>query len=140
MKTVLDTNVIVSSTVVPAGNAAEILKRLEEGLFELLISEEILAECRRALGYPRVCKRHRYTDEQIEQVLASIRQIATVVTPTVVLNVVAADPDDNRIFECAVAGGADYIVSGDAHLLDLQEFEGIPILPPAAFLLVVHSE
>lgn len=44
------------------------------------------------------------------------------------------DPADNRVLECALAGGAQVIVSGDRHLLDLAELEKIPILRPRAFL------
>lgn len=139
MRVVLDTNVIVSSTIVPNGKSAIILKHLEERAFELLISDQLLAECRRVLGYPRVRKRHRYTDEQIEGVLKSIRRLSTIVTPGFTLEAVAADRDDNRVIECAVAGGADYIVSGDMHLLSLQEYRGIQILPPADFLLVLSQ-
>ena len=54
--------------------------------------------------------------------------IAHVIEPLVRLDVVADDPDDNRVLECAVAGRADCIVSGDRHLLRLGAFEGTPIL------------
>jgi uncharacterized protein len=50
------------------------------------------------------------------------------------VNAVKEDPDDNRILECALAAGADVIVSGDGHLLRLTEYEGIAILTPRAFL------
>ncbi len=61
-------------------------------------------------------------------------ELAGNVSPTVKLDVIKADPKDNIILECAVAGNADYIVSGDKHLLDLKEFSGIKILKPAEFL------
>lgn len=48
---------------------------------------------------------------------------------------VAADPADDRVLECAVAAQADYIVSGDKHLLNLRNFGKIPILAPADFLV-----
>jgi putative PIN family toxin of toxin-antitoxin system len=137
MRVVLDTNVIVSGTIVPAGNAARILKFLEEGAFELLISEDILAECSEVLRYPRIRKRHGRPDEQIDDLVGSIREVAPVVAPTLTLEVVTADPDDNRILECAQEGEADYIISGDAHLITLGEYLGIQILSPAAFLLVL---
>jgi predicted nucleic acid-binding protein len=44
------------------------------------------------------------------------------------------DEADNRILECAVAGNADFIVSGDRHLLSLKEFRDIPIVRAAEFL------
>jgi len=50
-----------------------------------------------------------------------------------------SDDADNRVLEAAVAGGADFIVSGDAHLLDLGDFEGIPIVAPARFWSVLSA-
>jgi predicted nucleic acid-binding protein len=47
---------------------------------------------------------------------------------------VSDDPDDNRVLECAVAGRADYIVSGDRHLLNLKQHAGIAILTAREFL------
>lgn len=54
------------------------------------------------------------------------------------LEVVPEDSDDNRVLECALAAQAAYAVTGDGHLLALQEFEGIPILPPAGFLTLLQ--
>ena len=50
------------------------------------------------------------------------------------LSIVTADPTDNRILECADAGKVDYIVSGDAHLLQLEQYRGAPIMKVAEFL------
>ena len=50
--------------------------------------------------------------------------------PTVIVD----DPDDDRVLECAVAGGADYIVSGDRHLLKLGVYEGVAILTVRQFM------
>jgi predicted nucleic acid-binding protein len=51
-----------------------------------------------------------------------------------VIDVIADDPDDNRILECAVEGNADVIVSGDRALLRLNSYQGIPIVRPVDFL------
>jgi predicted nucleic acid-binding protein len=76
-------------------------------------------------------------DRVWEEVLQA--QQAMRVDPAQDLNVVQADPADNRYLECAVEGGASYIVAGDKHLLDLKEYEGIVILPPAGFLWLHDS-
>ena len=52
---------------------------------------------------------------------------------------VSRDPDDNRILEAAVAGAADYIVTGDQDLLVLGEFEGIAIVTPTRFLAILRD-
>ncbi|MGH9350638.1 MAG: putative toxin-antitoxin system toxin component, PIN family, partial [Terriglobia bacterium] len=56
------------------------------------------------------------------------------VRPDLDLDVVKDDPDDNRVLECAWAGRADYVVSGDRHLLGLASYEGIPIITVRRFL------
>jgi predicted nucleic acid-binding protein len=48
--------------------------------------------------------------------------------------VIAEDPDDNRVLECAVKGGAELIVSGDRHLLKLAQYRGIAIVTVRQFL------
>lgn len=66
----------------------------------------------------------------------SARASQTVSSP--VPEVILEDPDDDKFLACAIDGGADYIVSGDHHLLDLGSYEGIPILRPATFLQIVR--
>ncbi len=56
------------------------------------------------------------------------------VSPDFQLNVIENDPEDNRVLECALEGGVQYIVSGDEHLLALEEFQGIIIVSPAEFV------
>ncbi|MFQ5691273.1 MAG: putative toxin-antitoxin system toxin component, PIN family, partial [Gemmatimonadota bacterium] len=50
------------------------------------------------------------------------------------------DPSDNRVLECAVAAGVDWIVSGDRHLLTLRVFRGIPIRTARQVLTVLGEE
>jgi predicted nucleic acid-binding protein len=64
--------------------------------------------------------------------LELLRRRSTVVTPAVQISR-SRDPDDDKFLECAVAGGADYLVSADADLLSLREVQGIPILDVPAF-------
>jgi hypothetical protein len=140
MRVVADTNILVSYVLVPAGNPARILRARAEGKIELLLSQPILAECSRVLKYRRIRARHQLSDEEIESTIEDIRELATFVEASEVkIGVVKDDPSDNMIIECAVAGGADYIVSGDDHLLDLRQYEGIQILSPAEFLLLLNQ-
>ncbi len=140
MRVVIDTNVIVSRSITNKGASASIFDLWLQGAFDLIVSEDILAEYRRALGYERTRKRHGYTFSQIDQFIGDIRKAAMLVIVSEPLDVMEDDPDDNKILECAVTGGADYIVSGDRHLLNLRHYRGIQILPPAAFLLVLEQE
>lgn len=126
MKVVIDTNVFVSAFLSPGGVPARILRLFEQEAFELLISEEILHEYAVALRYERVKKVHKLTDEQIIRVLEDLRASATFVKPTISVTVVVSDPDDNKFFECALAGGAQFIVSGDTKVQAVKHYQGNP--------------
>jgi len=137
MKVVLDANVVVSAYLIPGRTAAQILNRWRVGAFDLLVSEDILAEYHRVLLHRTVRTRHTLSPDAIASDMHTIRQESTVVEPAETMHVLPADPTDEKYIECAVAGEADYIVSGDAHLLNLKEHRGIVVLSPRAFLAVL---
>ena len=106
--------------------------------FDLLTSTAILAELERVLHYDRIQKRYHLTDEMISAYLLTVRLDSELVEVTQQINAVERDPDDNSVLACAVQAGADYVVSGDPHLVDLLTYQGIPILTPSAFLAVLE--
>ncbi len=61
-------------------------------------------------------------------------RMASVVEPIETIQVITADPADDRVLEAAQAFGADVIVSGDRHLLDLGTWNDIGIMSPGAFI------
>jgi uncharacterized protein len=140
VRIVVDTNVLVSRFLSPSGAPARVFAAWEREEVELLVSGAILAEYGRVLAYERLRAYHRLDDEAIARIVADLGRFATLVEVTERLAVVAADPDDNMFVECAVAGGAAYIVSGDPHLRGLGEFRGIQILSPAEFLAFLAHE
>src|SRR3954453_145836 len=115
MKVVLDTNVIISRVIVPQGIPAQIFQHWENDAFELLTSEPILTECRRVLSYKRIQMRHSLTESEKDEIIEEFRTFGTVVETDLTIEAVENDPDDDKFLECAVAGNADYIVSGDEH-------------------------
>jgi len=139
MRAVIDTNVIISRFLSPNGTPAQIISLWEQGLFELIVTEAILAEYLRVLAYEHIQPRHRMSPEEISQVVADFRSFAGVVEPSEPITVIADDPSDNMFLEAAVAGSCDYVVSGDPHLLRLGEYRGIQILRPAAFLAILEE-
>ncbi len=140
MRIVLDTNIVVSSYIVPVGAPARIMAAWRGEAFVLVVSTWVLAEYEHSLNYPRVRRRHGLTAEEIAQHVADIRELATLVEPTSVPRVVPDDPDDDQILALALAGEADFVVSGDPDLLDLRQYQGIRILSPAAFASLLGSE
>lgn len=108
-RVILDTNVIVSALLVPAGTQAAVLLLALDGQVELFISAPVFAEYEEVLHRPRL----KLQPRQIEAALVAIRNIAHLVTPTQTLSV-STHESDNRFLECAEAAKADYLVTGNA--------------------------
>lgn len=128
-RVVFDTNVFISALGWDAKPEA-CLEQVLHGQAEGYISPAMLDELQRVMDYPRF----KFTEDEKQSFLEIILASFHVVTPSVDVSVVADDPDDDMVLECAVAGDADYIVSGDSHLQDLDSVRSITILSPAAFL------
>lgn len=140
MRVVLDTNIVISHTLAPRGPIGVIFHHWITKTFDLVVSEALLEEYEDTLRKPKIRAYHQQSNTTIAALIKRFRKIAIVVVPTETLTVVHDDPDDNKIIECAIAGEADYIVTGDAHLLDIQTYRGIQILSPALFLSVLEQE
>jgi putative PIN family toxin of toxin-antitoxin system len=138
VRVVLDTNVVFSRAHSPTGAPATLFRAWQEGRFDLLASEAILAEYEAVLRHPRSRARHGLSVVRVDALIADVRRAAVLVPTTGTLRVVRADPSDDKFIECAVAGQADYVVSGDEHLLELREHAGIWVLSPRAFLAVLE--
>jgi putative PIN family toxin of toxin-antitoxin system len=122
LRIVFDTNVYISAFVVQRSKSELAFTLAARGLFELLVSPEILAELQGKLS-----TRFGYSPETVEEVGREVREVAAMVEPELRLSVLEDEPD-NRILECAVAAGAMAIVTGDKDLLALKNYEGIGIM------------
>ena len=140
MRVVLDANVLVSALISPKGSPATILSYWQEGKLAIIVSAAILQEVDRVLHYPRIQKRYHLPEELVQQFLSLLRKGAIVVEPEQQVEVIEREPSDNRYLECAVAGGAAYIVSGDDHLLNLKEYRSIQTLGPREFITLLKVE
>lgn len=139
MNVALDSNVVVSAAINPSGVPGQVIRAWTLGRFLWVTSTTLLGELERALSYDRVRRASRWTDQDVALLMSWIRQQAEVASVTEAVHIIAADPDDDRVLEAALAGNADYIVSGDRHLLALEEFEGIRILRPSEFLVILEA-
>src|SRR5947199_2735326 len=113
-RVVADTNIYVSA-VMFAGLPGSLVELGLLQVFTLVISPQLLDELEDKL---RV--KFGVTLRDAAAIRARLEAVANMVVPELVIDVVNDDPDDNRVLECAVAGHADYIVSGDRHLLNLK--------------------
>ena len=134
MIVVLDTNILISA-VFWRGNPYNIVRYGLLGKYSLYISTDILNETEEKLrikfGFP---------EDEIEEHISILIEYSYIVEPSEKINIIKDDPDDNAVLECAVASKAEYIVSGDRHLLKLKEFRGIKILKPKYFLTLINKE
>lgn len=131
MRLVLDTNVALSAFLwrgTPFHLLDAIPRQPEARLFT---SEALLEELADVLTRPAAAKRLAAIGRTAQQVLADYAKVADVVFPTAVPSVVSADPDDDQVIAAAVTAGAELIVSGDRHLLDLVRHGEIRIVAPA---------
>jgi putative PIN family toxin of toxin-antitoxin system len=140
IRTVLDANVFVSAIISPLGIPAQILKGWRDEQFHLVLSEEILREIGRVFRYPKIAKRHGWSERQVRLFVDDLSNLAILTPGVITLSVIKDDLSDNRFLECAVEGEADYIVSGDENLLSLENFQGTEILTPRAFLEVLTRQ
>ncbi len=122
-KLVLDTNILISSYIAN-GKERALLDKIADKQHELFITREILAEFIEVLAR----QKFKLTRESQKQAVTSLMEICTVVEVVEMVKIIKDDPDDDKILECALACNADYIVSGDHHLLDLKQFNDIPII------------
>lgn len=129
---VLDTNIIVS-VMLFGGQAAEILRLLENNKIKISITREILQEYIRVLSYPKFS----LTEDEIRYLIDEmILPFSKTARSTKLLASVCSDPDDDKFLACALSARAEAIVSGDKALLEIKNFEKIPILSLKSFLSV----
>lgn len=73
----------------------------------------------------------------LDEAIASLTNFIQIVRPTKTLSVIEEDPDDDRVHECAIASGSQFIIRGDKHLLHLAQYNNIQILKVTEFLTLV---
>ena len=128
IRVVPDTNIIISS-IFWRGAPYKLMKRGFKGDIELVISPEIIEEV-----IDRLQNKFDTPQEKIEKTVDLLTTFCTVVNPSTRLDLVVVDPKDNKILECAIAGKAKFVVSGDRHLLDIKNFKDVKIVHVKEFL------
>lgn len=133
-RVVLDTNVLISAFLF-GGAPREIVELIVAGVIDCSLSPAILDEVRGVLKRPKF----RLSPRQIMSIIEELGGLCEIVNPSASIRRVIADPDDDRVLECAIEAGADAIVSGDTHLLELGTYKGIFILNPSDFLQAMRE-
>jgi putative PIN family toxin of toxin-antitoxin system len=129
VRIVLDTNILVSALNFN-GRERELLELARIQAYDLYLSPFILAELSGVLIH-----KFAWDETRAEQALELVGSWATIVDPQARVSAIRRNDADNRILECAVEAGADYLVTGDRRdLLPLKEYEGVRIVTAAEFI------
>jgi len=135
LRVVVDTNLFVSSLLNRQGAPARVIDAWRNRNYLLVVSEAIITEIGRVIRSPGIQSKYSILDQDIEALLVLLNQEALVVAGQAdVAGAVPDDPQDEIFLACALDGKADLIISGDKHLLNLQEYQNIPILTAGQFL------
>ncbi|MGA2249281.1 putative toxin-antitoxin system toxin component, PIN family [Terracidiphilus sp.] len=128
MRVVADTNILISALMF-GGLPGAFLDLALTQAFTLVTSPALLDELDEKLRL-----KFGITGMDADLIRAKLEKSAQVIVPRIALAIVADDPDDDRVLECALAGQANCIVSGDRHLLRLGAYDGIEIMNVRAFV------
>ena len=134
LKVVFDTNIFISAFVIPGSQGEEAYLHAMKGNFNLFSSVAILTEMAQKLR-----EKFGWQENKITRLLKAISKVATIIKTRPHFHLLADDPD-NRILECAIAAEADFIVTGDKHLLSLKNFQNISIAKLSNFLEVLEKK
>lgn len=128
MRVVFDTNIFISALLFPGGKAEDAMMRIIDGEDTLVISHEIIDEVLTVLA-----RKFSKDAEALSRVAVNLANLGELVSPAERLNILD-DEADNRILECAVAGNAAVIVTGDKAMLILKKHQHIRIITLSEFL------
>lgn len=129
-RVVFDTNVFVRALINPQGINARLIQFSQQ--YALLTSPAIIEEVTEVLSRSDLLRAKGIQEVDAERLITGLRR-ARRVFPTMKVTA-SRDPDDDKFLEAAIAGKADYLVTGDKDLRDIGEYEGIKIRYPEEFL------
>ncbi len=133
LRVVLDSNVLISGFAFPGGVPYQILQAVLRGEIIVMISPFILTEVERNLR-----DKLRVREDTIREAIDLLQEHCTVIDPPQEAAVAELTLEDNRILGCAVAGKAQYLVTGDKGIQRLEEFQGVKIINPSDLLTLIQ--
>lgn len=133
-KVVLDTNILVSALLFK-GDLAGIVDLWKNGRIIPVLSRETFAEFKAVLEYPKFSLKGREIQLIIEEEVLPYFEIVEIIDKA---KSICRDPDDDKFIACAVSASADFIVTGDKDLLDLDKYKSVRIIN-ASMLLKMFS-
>jgi len=132
MNVVIDTNVVFSAKFF-GGVPGKILELAFVGQYKVVTSEEIIAEYLELVGRYKKAKK-------LSDISTELKVVDTLISNAIVVDIKdtkappCADPDDIMFLQAAIASQANYLVSGDKHLLNVKQYPGGLVVKPQEFL------
>ncbi len=139
LKAVVDTNVLVSGTILSRGNPFEILEAWRRYEFTLITSPEITTEVEAVLRRPMFYKEYGLTESLVSRLITVLNLEALAVNPKAISSLPGIEPADLKFLACAEAAAADYFVTGDRALLNLRAYNATLIVSPGIFLHILRE-
>lgn len=133
LRAVADTNVVISG-LLWSGAERKLLGTARAGQISLYTSAALLAELAEVLPRAKFAKRVAAAQMSVERLVRRYARLARSITPAGIEPTVLTDVDDDAVLACALAAGADLIVSGDKRLRNIKTYQGIPIVNAAEAL------
>jgi putative PIN family toxin of toxin-antitoxin system len=134
LRVTADTNILVSGLTFLGGRPFRFLELARTGKIDLAVSDAILAHLEDVL--PR---KFNYSPKDVVEARRRVAAMSRAVYTAVRVDVIKEDPPDNRILECAIGAGSEYLVTGDKDLLRLKSYAGIRIMTVSDFLDLLHA-
>ena len=133
MRVVADTNTVISA-LLWNGAPRQILNLARDNIIELYTSMILLTELEDVLMRDKFIKRLNLIGFKPRELVLGYASLATIIRPVAIAPVIIADPEDDAVIACALASQAEFIVSGDRHLLELKNYQKIPIFSASEFI------
>lgn len=144
IRSVIDTNIWISSLINPFGFPAKIRKSFEKGAFKASISTPMLEELSEVLNRPRIKTKYKISDNDIKELLILIEERTEPVLLTGNVNI-CRDKDDNFVLETAIKGKVEFLVTRDDDIksdknvsLFLRKY-GVSVVTIAKFLTYINK-
>lgn len=135
IRATIDTNILASGIIAKKESLPlQIFQAILGGQIVLVTAELLLAELEDVLNRAHMVKLHHLSPERVRQIVKLLTQLSAIILIEDIPSV-SLDPKDDILFACAVAGQADYIVSGDKkHVLNIGQYQGISTITARQFV------
>jgi len=138
IRVVIDTNVFISGIISPIGSPRKILELAKKEVFRVVTSISINREILEVLHRGYIYGKYGMNEDIVDDIAAFIYEGTILTEDSYRVSRITEDPGDDKFIGCAIEGEADYIISGDEHLLSLKNYRGIQIVDGDSFLKIME--